>query len=186
MATKKKAPGKAAPQRPSHSEAYEQATADFAAAVELVGKGKFDEAIAAFEELSSLPDEPALTERCRAWMRIGKRRKAAAGAGGDEQPVEPEACYSHAVLAINDGDADAAIRLLDQAVQTQPRAPHLLYARASAWAIKGQADKAVEDLRQAIAGEPTLRFQAVNDPDFEPIREEPAFIDIIEPTPTGA
>jgi len=30
-----------------------------------------------------------------------------------------------------------------------------------------------------------VRYQAANDPDFEPIREEPSFIDIIEPTPAG-
>ena len=51
---------------------------------------------------------------------------------------------------------------------------------------KGATEKAVADLRQAISVDPTVRFQAVNDPDFERIREEPAFIDIIEPTPTGA
>ena len=51
--------------------------------------------------------------------------------------------------------------------------------------MKGSTGKAVTDLRQAIASDPTVRFQAVNDPDFEKIREEPAFIDIIEPTPTG-
>ena len=46
-------------------------------------------------------------------------------------------------------------------------------------------EQAVSDLRQAIAADPQIRFQAINDPDFEQIREEPAFIDIIEPTPTG-
>ena len=49
---------------------------------------------------------------------------------------------------------------------------------------KGEA--AVADLRRAISAEPQVRFQASNDPDFEPIREEPAFIDIIEPTPSGS
>ncbi len=50
----------------------------------------------------------------------------------------------------------------------------------------GNAEAAIGDLRQAIALEPQTRFQAVNDSDFERIREEPAFIDIIEPTPSGA
>jgi len=49
-----------------------------------------------------------------------------------------------------------------------------------------RVDAAVRDLRQAITVDPQVRFQAGNDPDFEAIREEPAFIDIIEPTPSGA
>jgi hypothetical protein len=44
----------------------------------------------------------------------------------------------------------------------QPNSVRCLYARACTWALKGQTDRAVADLRQ----------------------EEPAFIDIIEPTPT--
>ncbi len=55
-----------------------------------------------------------------------------------------------------------------------------------AWALAANADNAVGDLRQAISLDPTLRFQAVNDSDFERIREEPGFIDIIEPTSAGA
>ena len=37
-----------------------------------------------------------------------------------------------------------------------------------------------------IFGQHQVGFAAVNDPDFERIREEPSFIDIIEPTPSGA
>ena len=83
-------------------------------------------------------------------------------------------------------DADTAIKLLDQALGEDPSSARYLYARASAYALKGHADAAIGDLRQAIIIEPTVRFQAANDTDFEQIREEPSFIDIIEPTPTGA
>ena len=73
-----------------------------------------------------------------------------------------------------------------RALVDNPTSVDLLYVRSCAWAKQGSAEKAVGDLRQAIAADPKVRFQAVNDPDFERIREEPAFIDIIEPTPTGA
>ena len=52
--------------------------------------------------------------------------------------------------------------------------------------MQGNAVAAVEDLRQAIAADPKLRYQAANDGDFEKIRDEAAFIDLIEPTPAGA
>ena len=93
--------------------------------------------------------------------------------------------YYRAVFESNNGNASEAIKLLDQALQQTPNSANLLYARASAWALSANADAAVNDLRQAIGVDPTLRFQAVNDADFEGIREEPGFIDIIEPTPAG-
>jgi len=184
MATKKKtdAVSETPTPRPSHTEAFDRAVTQFQAALELMHKGEFAEARTRFETVSQEPDEPALSERCRVWIRVCGRKLT----GVPDEPSTPESLYRTAVLRINSGEADDAIALLDRALQSEPRSPSYLFARASAWASKGEADKAVEDLRQAIAGEPTLRFQAVNDPDFEPIREEPAFIDIIEPTPAGA
>ena len=120
-------------------------------------------------------------DRARTYARICARRMAPA----PEPPRTPDECYQAAVVLANDGDSDGAIRLLDQALHSEPNSANLLYARASAWALKGKVEAAVGDLRQAVAGDPQLRFQAVNDPDFEKIREEPTFIDIIEPTPAG-
>jgi hypothetical protein len=89
-------------------------------------------------------------------------------------------------MCINEGESVAAVKLLDQCIAEDPSSSRFLYARSSAWALSGKVDAAINDLRQAISIDPQVRFQAVNDPDFESIREEPAFIDIIEPTPTGA
>jgi tetratricopeptide (TPR) repeat protein len=88
-------------------------------------------------------------------------------------------------MRLNRGEIDAAVELLDRALEQEPRSVRCLYARASAMALRGQTDRALDNLRQAIAIEPTVRFQAVNDPDFEKIREEPTFIDMVEPTPSG-
>jgi tetratricopeptide (TPR) repeat protein len=89
-------------------------------------------------------------------------------------------------VAANDGKVDEALQMLDKAVALAPESARNLYARASAHALKGQAQRAAADLRQAVEREPVLRFQASNDPDFENVRDEAAFIDVIEPTPTGA
>jgi tetratricopeptide (TPR) repeat protein len=93
--------------------------------------------------------------------------------------------YFQAVLSSNEGKYDEALSLFERALREHPDSPKVLYARASTWALKGNSEAAVGDLRRAIAADPKVRFQAANDPDFEPIREEPAFIDIIEPTPAG-
>ena len=59
-------------------------------------------------------------------------------------------------------------------------------SRIQVEALQKNAERAVSDLRSAIAVDPTVRFQATNDTDFKLIREEPAFIDVVEPTPAGA
>jgi tetratricopeptide (TPR) repeat protein len=189
MATKKKTTKASAKEdsaapasKPRHHEEYEAAVAEFSAAVDLLNKGELAEAKAKFENIaSSNPDEPVLSERARSYARICDRKTESASVA----PDTPEDCYYQAVLRLNDGDSDAAIKLLDKALQASPSSAKLLYARASASAITGNTEQAVSDLRQAIAADPQIRFQATNDPDFEQIREEPAFIDIIEPTPTG-
>ena len=96
-----------------------------------------------------------------------------------------EALYHQAVVRSNEGQWDRAIELFDRAFAKDPSSD-ILYGRASSWALKGNADRAIADLRDAIAMNPLVRFHAVNDPDFENIREEPSFIDIIEPTSSGA
>ena len=51
---------------------------------------------------------------------------------------------------------------------------------------QGNAEAAVADLRKSISIDPLIRFQLINDSDFEQIRDEATFIDLIEPTPSGA
>jgi len=162
---------------------YEKAVAGFGEGVQLVRAGDYTKAMDRFNEiLGSVKDEPVLAERCRVYVSICKKRLAPAVEPGSST----DDLYYRAVLESNGGNPAEAISLLDQALQQMPNSAKLLYARASAWALSGRADAAVSDLRQAIGLDPTLRFQAVNDFDFERIREEPGFIDIIEPTSAGA
>ena len=188
MATKKKATRKSSTEVSGSSAAqtqaaFEEAVQAYDTALELLRKGDYDAAKKRFEAVSANnPDEPVLAERARIYASVCTRRMAPA----EGEPRNDDERYHRAVILCNAGNADGAVRLLDEALQTDPNSARLLYARATAWAIKGQAEAAIGDLRQAIAGEPRIRLQAINDPDFDSIREEPAFIDIIEPTPTGA
>ena len=104
----------------------------------------------------------------------------------DRTPQSAEERYYLGVLRGNQGRYDEAAALLDQALAAEPASPRILYARASIRALQGKTEQAVADLRAAIAGEPLLRHQAANDPDYERIRNEAAFIDVIEPSHAGA
>lgn len=165
------------------SEAYEAALGEYTSGVEAMRKGEFESALELFGKVRGLaPHEPELADRASIYTRICERKLA-------PPPSDPEAAddrFRKAVFLMNGGDVDEALQLLNRAVAEDPMCVDVLYVRACAWALKGAAEKAVGDLRQAIAVDPKVRFQAINDPDFERIREEPAFIDVIEPTPTGA
>ena len=167
---------------PPRHESYDQAVAAFAAALDLLHRGDHAAARERFLALAATAhDEPALIERAHSFARVCERRSA----GPPAEPASADERYHRAVALANAGDLDPAIRLLDRVLEDEPSSVRALYARASTWALKRNADAAVADLRRAIQSEPRVRFQAVNDPDFEPIREEPAFIDLIEPSPTG-
>jgi tetratricopeptide (TPR) repeat protein len=152
-------------------------------AVEAMSASDWARARGIFAEVADAAgDEPELADRARTYAKICERRMAPKLA----EPSDNEERYYRAVMLVNSGDPREAIRLLDLALREDPTSVRCLYARASAWALEGKVDQAVADLRQAVAADPRVRYQASNDADFEKVREEPSFIDLIEPTPTGA
>ncbi len=172
----------AAPKRP-HSEAYESALAEYAAALEMMRRGEFGEAAKRFEGIASQnPDELALAERARTYAGACRRRLQ----GPAPAPANADERYHHGVAAANGGRLDEVIALFDRALAERPAEPTFLYARAATRALQGNAEAAAADLKAAIQGDPSLRFQAGNDTDFEKVRDEAVFIDVIEPTHAGA
>jgi tetratricopeptide (TPR) repeat protein len=187
MTSKKKAPEpKAAAskttkiqQRPRHTEAYEEALGKFAAALERMRAGSYPEALEKFRAVRvANPGETALVARARVYEVICERKLAPP----DREPGTPDELYLHGVVRANAGRLDEALGLLDRAVAAVPGSAAYLYARAAVRAQKGIADGAASDLRLAIAADPTCRHQAANDPDFEKIRDEAVFIDVMEPS----
>jgi tetratricopeptide (TPR) repeat protein len=171
------------PSAPPRSEAYEKALTDYTRGLELVHAGDYTAALEIFGTIASEnPDEPELSERARSYASVCGKKLAVA----PERPTTADGLYHLGVIRANDGHVDEALDLLNQGLELEAGSPRLHYARASVFALKGQADAAVADLRKAIEGDAKLRFQASNDPDFERIRDEASFIDVIEPTPTGA
>ncbi len=176
------APAKARPEpvRPQHSEAYENALREYTEALELLRQGSFAKALEKFGSIQAAArSEPVLAERARTYAAVCARKLA----GPDGAPETAEGLYYLGVVRANEGRIEEALSHLDRALEKSPGAPSFLYARAAARALAGSTEGAVTDLRQAVAADARLRFQAANDPDFEKIRDEAAFIDVIEPTP---
>jgi len=165
-----------------HSASYEKAVKQFDEAVDQLNQNNLSAAKTLFEKLiKSVEDEPVMAARARTYIKICDKQLAPAVAA----PSSIDDKYREAVFKSNAGNWDEALGLFDDIIAATPSSASYIYGRASAHALKGNAEAAINDLRMAISYEPQVRFQAVNDSDFEGIREEPAFIDIIEPTASG-
>ncbi len=168
---------------PEHSAAYEATMGSYAAALDLVHKREYATALEGFLAVEKAAvEEPELAERARTYAAVCNRKLAPPPVW----PTSAEDRYHLGVVRANEGSVEEAIRLYDVALQQEPGSARILYARASARALQANTSAAVADLRQAVAADAKCRHQAANDPDFERIRDEAAFIDVIEPTPTGA
>ncbi|HMB19001.1 MAG TPA: hypothetical protein VKO41_06780 [Gaiellaceae bacterium] len=71
--------------------------------------------------------------------------------------------------------ADRGRELLDG----DPKYPNLLYNLACSESLAGRTNDAIEHLGQAIGLTELARSYAKDDPDFDPIRDEPAFKDLM-------
>jgi tetratricopeptide (TPR) repeat protein len=173
-----------APFKPRNIAAYEAAVEQFATASGLFVKGQFAEAQPLFAAVaeSAAADEPILSDRSRTYAAICARRVAAPDPVGDDA----DALYHRGVVAANAGRLDEAWTSLEKAAAQKPNDASILYARASVRGLQGNADGAASELKKAVALDPRFRFQATSDSDFDKVRDEAAFIDIIEPSNAGA
>jgi Flp pilus assembly protein TadD len=172
------------PFKPRNVAAYDAAVEQFAAASALFLKGQFGEARSQFESVAvaATPDEPILADRARTYASICESKIARpADTDGDA-----DALYHRGIVATNAGNLDEAWSLLEKAAAQRPNDASILYARASVRGLQGNVDGAAAELKKSVALDPKFRFQAASDSDFDRVRDEAAFIDIIEPSNAGA
>ena len=73
------------------------------------------------------------------------------------------------------GDLDAAVAIMEEALEVRPGEPVALYDLACFESLAGRHEQALEHLRQALAADPSLSDQAREDEDLDPIRDDPRF-----------
>ena len=66
------------------------------------------------------------------------------------------------------------------AADQQPKNEHVLYCIAASAAQSGDVAAALKSLRAAIVANPASRAQARADADFDPIRENEEFVEILD------
>jgi tetratricopeptide (TPR) repeat protein len=156
---------------------FAQAVDAFEKAVKALGKHDYEKARDLFDQLiEAHPDERDLLDRARSYREVCRR---ALESRPGSKPKSFEALLSHAVVKHNCGEFDEALKLLEQALGLQPSSDDALYCLAASAALAGHADRALEALGKAIEIESGNRAQARSDSDFDPLRENEAFIDLV-------
>ncbi len=122
--------------------------------------GRYEESFEATQKMVDLlPATPSLARASYAWELRGDLDRAralmqraldAAGHQGDATFAR----YHLALLALNDGDPEAALQQARTGLRAAPENPTLLEARARAQAALGHPEQAVEDYEAAIARVP--------------------------------
>ncbi|HEU4401300.1 MAG TPA: tetratricopeptide repeat protein, partial [Candidatus Polarisedimenticolia bacterium] len=121
--------------------------------------------------------ERELLDRAQVYVRICGSlmdRKVA-------QPRRPEDAFYFGVIKANEGDYEEALKHLEKALQVSPKDEKIHYVLASTLALRGERQEALKHLKDAIDLNATNRIYAGNDPDFEPLREDEEFQNLVHP-----
>ncbi len=112
----------------------------------------------------------AIGRTARHYRAILDRKQKPAG----RESMSPE---SQAVLLLNARRPEEALPVLEAALAKHPEQARLQYLRATSLVQLGRFEDGAEALRVATRIEPLLRFQYRLEPDFNPARRHPAFLD---------
>ena len=91
--------------------------------------------------------------------------------------------FDYAVSLMNVGDYVGAREHLEKLSRQSPRADYVAYGLAALDCLTGHVEDALRNLDTAIRLNPTIRFQARNDSDFQNLVEDPRFTELLYPDP---
>ena len=155
-----------------------QAVELFEKAMKALGKRDYERAKEHFESvLSAHPEERDVAERARLYLGVCKRALEKRPAF---KPKTFDELLNYGVFLHNRGEFDEALKLLGLAADQQPKNEHVLYCIAASAAQSGDVAAALKSLRAAIVANPASRAQARADADFDPIRENEEFVEILD------
>ncbi|PSW17208.1 hypothetical protein C9I98_19570 [Photobacterium sanctipauli] len=95
------------------------------------------------------------------------------------RPGDLEALTYKADAAMEIREFHWALSLCNRVLELDPTNAHALYQRACAYACLGSEDQAIDDLAMAIQGSASLKELAADEPDFESLRGNERFENLI-------
>ena len=157
---------------------HEKGLKEFERGISLLQKQSYADALGHFQAvISGFPQEKELTDRAQVYVRICNSMADKR----EPQPRKPEDFFYYGVMKANEANYEEAVKLLERALQTSPKDEKVHYVLASTLAQKGERRQALEHLKEAIELNTTNRIHARNDPDFEQLRDDENFQNLIHP-----
>ncbi len=156
----------------------EKALKELERGLSLLHKQSFAEALPHFEAiLQGFPQEKELIDRVQSYARICRTQIAKAAPPNPK----PEDYYYLGVIKANEANYAEAVEFLDRALQVNPKDEKAHYVMASTRSMRGEREPAIKHLTEAITLNVTNRYYAQNDPDFEPLRGDDDFENLVHP-----
>ena len=120
--------------------------------------------------VNNFTDEKDLQERARVYLAICERQ-----AVREAKPRSFDDRLHAATVIVNRGAFDEALAQLRKLEIDDPGNDYVQYLLSVVYTATGNAEQALAHLRKAIELAPENRFRAAQDPDLEPLRQDPAF-----------
>jgi tetratricopeptide (TPR) repeat protein len=157
---------------------FAQAVQNYEAGLRAMQEHKFDKARAYLQKVVSGPSKE-LADRASVHLNACTQQTERV----TTQFKTPEEHYDYAISLMNVGDYVGAREHLDKLSTQVPEADYVAYGLAALDCLTGHAEDALRHLDEAIRLNPTLRFQARNDSDFQNLAEDPRFTELLYPDP---
>ena len=169
-----------APTKKSVSEdpQYAQAVQNYEAGLRAMQEHKYEKAKGFLQKVLAGPGKE-LTDRANVHLSACNQHMERTV----NQFKSPEEHYDFAVSLMNVGDYVGAREHLDKLAKQAPEADYVVYGLAALDCLTGHVEDSLRHLDEAVRLNPTLRFQARNDSDFQNLVEDPRFTELLYPDP---
>jgi tetratricopeptide (TPR) repeat protein len=157
---------------------FTQAVQNYESGLRAMQEHKFDKAKALLQKVLAGPMKE-LADRANVHLIACNQQLERVTA----QFKSAEEHYDYAVSLMNVGDYVGAREHLDKLSKQVPKADFVAYGLAALDCLTGHVEDALRHLDEAIRFNPSLRFQARNDSDFQNLAEDPRFTEMLYPDP---
>jgi len=157
---------------------FSQAVQNYEAGLRAMQEHKFDKAKALLQKVIAGPSKE-LVDRATVHLSACNQQSERA----TTQFKNPEEHFDYAVSLMNVGDYVSAREHLEKLSRQAPKADYVSYGMAALDCLTGHVEDSLRHLDEAIRLNPTLRFQARNDSDFQNLAEDPRFTELLYPDP---
>ncbi|HUK24698.1 MAG TPA: hypothetical protein VLV49_08965 [Terriglobales bacterium] len=170
---------KTAPKKPAVEDArFTQAVQNYELGLRAMQERKFDKARTHLQKaLAGASKE--LADRAAVHIQTCDRRLETSNL----QFKSSEEHFDYAISLMNVGDYVSAREHLEKLGSQSSKADYVAYGLAALDCLTGHLEDALRHLNEAIQLNPTFRFQARNDSDFQNLAEDPRFTELLYPDP---